>query len=50
MQIDNNALLQEILIAPASQVITDRFSQENNQAGCNGTCKSGSCKGQLDHA
>lgn len=41
-------LLSEILMAPSSEIIAERFSPEKNEsdsADCTGKCASGVCKG-----
>lgn len=40
-----NDLLNEILMKPSNEVMTERFSSEG--ADCTGKCTSGTCMGKL---
>lgn len=37
-----NTLLQEMLIKPAQEILTERFNN-NEEIRCSGKCKSGTC-------
>lgn len=45
---NQNTLLQEIHMTPSQEVLTQRFAQNEEIAGCSGKCKSGTCMPAID--